>query len=1211
MTLPDSLLAGAPRLGVLVVQVTLTALLGLLAWLGARRGGPALRGAILLASLVAALAVPGLAAVAPTWVALPEWLCPAEVGAAPAEAEGARPSPTPASAVAPARFTLVVERPAAEPSGNREDAPERADDTMKTGAKTETVRFTVTPVAEEPVSHTGLGVDQSEPAPASPALSLGGLLVIVWLVGVALVLARSVGSLVLLYRCTRRAEPVREAEWTARMAALAGRYGLPEVALRESPDVRSPITLGLSRPVILLPPGRRDWPVAERDLILGHELAHVARRDFRAGLLAELAACVFWFHPLVRWLVARLRLEQEYAADAWVAATLGDTQAYVRCLARLALERGEKGRSLALAFWRRRPEILRRIDMLRQNPKGHRPRLGKGPAWTVAVTAVAAGLAVAGVGRLHSAAEVPGPAPSASEAPARAAADGSGDPLPAGAVARLGTTRFRHAADVTFVAFGPGGKTLLTAGRDNTVRVWDLATRKELRRFTRPKPIPVRPPEKGDKAAKEAARARVMMMMAAGGGAGGGFRVALSPDGKTLAGAGDNVIQLWDVETGKELRQIAPPAGSLGGLLFSPDGRTLAGRSTDGDIYWWAADTGKLIHHVEPAHRQGDTGSVLVFGGDPDAGAPGMAFSPDGKTLAAATIDHRKQETVHAVKFWDVTTGKELRKIPSPAAVSAVAIAPGGKVLAFGRGSVVHLCEADTGKEVRQIQAGAEVAALAFPADGKTLAVRGRNHQVQLWETGTGKAVRKLSDAEPPRQTGGLVFVSDEFAAPEERTLAVSPDGRYIASASGSTVRLWDAATGKELPLPEGHRRAPTAIVVSPDGKTAVSWGDDRMVRRWEVATGKELGAFAAPPGTTQTGFSADGALVALANADNTIGLHDTATGRERSRLKVRPGGIVGLAFAPDGRVLATRGGDNTIRLYDLARGVELRQMRVRPRNNAGRGTVLVIAGGGGPPGTGPALAFAPQGNRIVVPLADGGGPGKDLVVLDATTGKELRRIETAQPVVSFAFAPDGRTIATENADRTVTLWEVASGKERARLGKPSADRPQRNAGSMVFTIAVDGDGFLTGPGGPGGPVGVAFSPDGRALLERGPDRSVRVWDVDAGKELDRLQGHQGQIETVAFAPDGRSLASGGTDTTILLWDAAHPLKGLAKLPAVELSDSTWPAVSRRSRRSGISSTTIGPRNAASGLSASCAAIPTTPRTGMPTSTKSARHFRS
>jgi hypothetical protein len=102
--------------------------------------------------------------------------------------------------------------------------------------------------------------------------------------------------------------------------------------------------------------------------------------------------------------------------------------------------------------------------------------------------------------------------------------------------------------------------------------------------------------------------------------------------------------------------------------------------------------------------------------------------------------------------------------------------------------------------------------------------------------------------------------------------------------------------------------------------------------------------------------------------------------------------------------------------------------------------------------------------------------------------------------------------------------------------------------------VEVNGGGIGGGFTDPAGPVGLAFSPDGRALAARGADLSVHVWDVTAGKEIGQLKGHSGRIETVTFAPDGKTLASGATDTTILLWDTAGLVKELAKAQAVELS---------------------------------------------------------
>jgi WD40 repeat protein/beta-lactamase regulating signal transducer with metallopeptidase domain len=1156
---PESILVGGPWANVALAQLTLLAVLGLFAWLVVRRGGPALRGAILLAALSGLVVVPALATVAPVWVPLPECLCPAGAGPAPTEVGDAVPAPPPPVTSDATVYALLVEQPLSDPppgSGGPADLAGQkilppANDTTRPPVKAEAVVLTVSFQPEEAAS-------PKRPAEAPrPSWSLAGVLAALWLLGAVAFITRTLVRLALLYRCARRADPVCEVEWTGCMESLTTRYGLPVVALRESPAIASPLTLGLFRPVILLPLGRRHWSAEERALILGHELAHVRRRDFLAGLVAELALCLCWFHPLVRWLAGRLRLEQEYAADAWVASATPDSTDYVRCLARLALELSQGRGAPAPAFWRRRSEILRRIDMLRHTPHGQPPRLGRRAAWTVALLAAAACLAVAGVGPLHSAADGPRTAAASPEAQSPASADSHGDPLPDGALARLGTIRLRHGADITFVAFGPDGKTLITAGEDNTIRLWELASGKEIRRFVRPKPAEPKPSGEGDKAGPKDKQARaVFQLMAQGRGDVGSFTVALAPDGKTLAAGNGNVIQLWDVATGKELRQIEGPSTGLAGLLFSPDGRMLAARSTDHTFYLWAADAGKEIHQIKPPPRKTGNEIVLTFGGD-GTDAPGMAFSPDGKTLAAATTKFDQQgAATNAITFWDVASGKENQqiKVPEDVSVSAVAFAPSGKILAFGGRGVVHLYAADTGKEIRQLKTRGGALALTFAPDGKTLAVRGRNQRVRLWETETGKELYQLGDAEPAR-TGGLAILNSGFAGPEARALAFSPDGKRIASAAGSTVRLWETATGKELPLLDGHRDSPSTIVLSPDGKTVVSWGADRVIRRWEAVTGKPLGAFPAPAGTTLAAFTSDGRIVALANADNTIRVHEAATGKELQRFKGHPSGAAGLAFAPDGKVLASRGtADHTIRLYDVARGADLRQIVMRPTNQSTAGTFLLIGGSGGRSrASGPGLAFSPDGKLLVAPGPGNGRQGNTLVVCDVATGKELRKIESPRAITSFVFSPDGRALATENGDRTITLWEVASGKEWARLGKPFVERQQTGQGMMVFAVTIDGM-----PGGfsdPAGPTRLAFSPDGRALVARGPDHTIRVWDVPAGKEIGRRKGHEGQVETVAFAPDGKTLASGGADTTILLWDAAGLMKDVAKPPAVELPD--------------------------------------------------------
>ena len=235
----------------------------------------------------------------------------------------------------------------------------------------------------------------------------------------------------------------------------------------------------------------------------------------------------------------------------------------------------------------------------------------------------------------------------------------------------------------------------------------------------------------------------------------------------------------------------------------------------------------------------------------------------------------------------------------------------------------------------------------------------------------------------------------------------------------------------------------------------------------------------------------------------------------------------------------------------------------MQPGNNQGRGQGVIVLGGPSRsvPTRGPDRLSPPTASCLRPRYLGAALPAPPRSTLfDAATGKAIRRIESPQPIASFAFSPDSRTLATENANRTITIWEVASGTERRRLGKPSVAQPNQRAEMMGLAIAIDGIGV--GSSDLAGPVGLAYSPDGRALTVRGSDGTVRVWDVAAGKEIGQFKGHSGRVEAVAFSSDGKTLVTSATDTTVLLWDAGGVLKDLSKLQAVELraeeADPIW-----------------------------------------------------
>jgi hypothetical protein len=224
----------------------------------------------------------------------------------------------------------------------------------------------------------------------------------------ALLAAAAVGMVRLLaglwrvQTCRRRSRPVSDPDLLAVADDLRITLGCKPVVLRICHELTSPAVIGWLRPVILLPPDCTAWDQAERRTALAHELAHVRRRDWLAGIVAQLGVALHFYHPLLHWLAHRLRLQQELAADELAAPQAGGPKAYLRALARLALRQDDRPSGWLVALLSEPGTLLRRIDML-QTRGNQTPRCS--PRWARAGVWASAALVLLAVAALHSPAQ--------------------------------------------------------------------------------------------------------------------------------------------------------------------------------------------------------------------------------------------------------------------------------------------------------------------------------------------------------------------------------------------------------------------------------------------------------------------------------------------------------------------------------------------------------------------------------------------------------------------------------------------------------------------------------------------------------------------------------------------------------------------------------------------------------------------------------------
>jgi WD40 repeat protein/serine/threonine protein kinase len=656
-----------------------------------------------------------------------------------------------------------------------------------------------------------------------------------------------------------------------------------------------------------------------------------------------------------------------------------------------------------------------------------------------------------------------------------------------------------HEDSVLSVAFSRDGGKLLTASYDKTARLWDVAAAKELKVF----------------------RGHTWWV----------WQAAFSPSEDRVVTVGqDGTAIVWEVEGD---RRSPPFIGHLGPVYcaaFSPDGKTVVTGGYDRKLLaWQPAELQPFIfRNLEKGTGVAPTAKFRELAAHATL-VSSVGFSPDGQLLLSSSQDN-------TVRLWDFAAGTVLQTFRGHDSWvrQAVFVPDGRTLLSASHDDTVREWSIAGYEELRSLQGrrlsghADAVLAAAFSPDQLSVVTASRDRTARVWDARTGAERVVLEEGHSFLASTALFF-----------------DGgrKLITAAVDNTARVWDVTTGTQLQRFDRTGRA-AAAAISPDQKWLLTGGAEKQAQLWDLSTGERVQSYPDHKGeVTAVAFSADGSQVVTGDAKGNAVLWNRATAERLKDFKGHTRRIAGIAFSPSGERLLTASGDKTVATWDIATGKELTASTLKHPDG-----VL-------------ALAVTADGKRAVTSCGD-----QRVRVWNLETAQEEHAFGPFSGLVySLMLSADGARLLTAHAEeRVVRQWDLAQGRELQIPGPDGKLGPVvdlARTGGLLWAVAfAPGHDVLTVGGSdarlwdlktgrermsfsPHGAVASArFSPDGQWVVTGSWDNSAKVWDVQTGRAILKLEGgHDGFVNSAVFSPDGRYVLTAGDDGAAVLWDVRPP----------------------------------------------------------------------